>query len=174
MPLSQSMGRADTQRSHGWNKCTFQDIEMSAEIVIFLKEYCRPWKMVTFAVGLFLLIWGSFVFGIPDWDIGISIIMALAAYLFAPGCLHFFIERRWRYFPIAIFLVWFSVDGCYWLYWSLKEPSALALRKYNLGASLPLYFLCGCIWYYNGTLLNLVRELLRDVNILLGISDGKK
>jgi hypothetical protein len=41
-----------------------------------LAEYWRPWKIVTFLIGLGLLIMGSFVFPAPDWDIPISIIMA--------------------------------------------------------------------------------------------------
>jgi hypothetical protein len=45
----------------------FQSIAFSS------REYLRPWKLSTFAIGLSLLIAGSFYYQTPDWDIGISI-----------------------------------------------------------------------------------------------------
>jgi hypothetical protein len=50
----------------------------------WLVEYKRPWKLFTLAIGILLLIAGSFYLRAPDWDIPISIIMALFAYTTAP------------------------------------------------------------------------------------------
>lgn len=49
-----------------------------------LAEYARPWKLITLALGVALLILGSFYHPTPDWDIPISLIMATLAYLAAP------------------------------------------------------------------------------------------
>jgi hypothetical protein len=125
-----------------------------------LTEYLRPWKLFTLAVGTSLLVVGSFYFQAPDWDIPISLIMALFAYLTAPWSLRAIVERRWRQWPFMLFATWFTVDGCYAIYWHFRDPVALALmRSANFPASLSLYFTCGLIWYYNGALRQLAAEI---------------
>ena len=60
--------------------------------------------------------------------------------------------------PLALFGMWFSVDGIYWLYWSWRDPVALEMmRSGNAPASACLYGLCAMIWLHDGTL----REILR-------------
>jgi len=113
-----------------------------------MTELLRPWKLLSLGIGLLLLIVGSFIEVAPDWDIPICFIMAGFTYLTASASLHILIERRWRQFPLMLLYTWFSVDGCYAIYWSIKDPQALALmRSANFGASLCLYLMCGLIWY---------------------------
>ena len=45
-----------------------------------LSELVRPWKLATLAMGIALLIVGRFYYQAPDWDVPISVIMALVAY----------------------------------------------------------------------------------------------
>jgi hypothetical protein len=40
-------------------------------------------KPATFALGLGWLLWGATFFGYPDWDYGVSVLMAASAYLCA-------------------------------------------------------------------------------------------
>lgn len=128
-----------------------------------VKEYLRPWKLGTLAIGIALLIAGAYYYEAPDWDIPISFIMAILAYLTAPWSLRVIVERRWRAFPAMLFATWFTVDGCYWLYWHFKNPVALELmREANFFASLVLYFVCGLVWYYRGSL----REMLSDARAM--------
>lgn len=118
-----------------------------------LKEYLRPWKLVTLAIGLTLLIAGSFYYQAPDWDIPICFIMAFFAYLSAAWSLRVVVERQWKNFPLMALYSWFTVDGCYWLYWHFKNPLALQLmREANFLASLSLYVMCGLVWYFEGSL----------------------
>ena len=127
-----------------------------------MKELLRPWKLGTLAIGVALLIAGSYLQPAPDWDIPISLIMAFFAYLTAPWSLRVIVERRWRWWPAMLFATWFTVDGCYWIYWSLKNPVALDLmREANWPASLSLYAMCGLVWYYRGDL----RDALRAVSL---------
>jgi hypothetical protein len=129
-----------------------------------LKEYLQPWKLCTLGIGVVLLIAGSFYYEAPDWDIPISLIMASLTYLFAPWSLRVIVERRWRWLPLALLFTWFTVDGCYWIYWHFKNPAALELmRDANFLASLTLYGICGALWLYRGSL----RELLRDGGSIL-------
>ena len=59
-----------------------------------------------------------------------------------------------------LFATWFSVDGCYAIYWSFKNPAALAfMREANFPASLSLYGMCGVLWLYQGSLRDLATEL---------------
>ena len=119
----------------------------------WLHEYLRPWKLATLAFGIALLIAGSFYYEAPDWDIPISLIMALLAYLTAPWSMHVLVERQWRMWAAMLFATWFTVDGCYWIYWHFKNPVALELmREANFPASLSLYAMCGLVWYYRGSL----------------------
>lgn len=58
-----------------------------------LTEYLRPWKLCTLAIGLALLIAGSIYQPAPDWDIPISIIMALFTYLTAAWSMRTLLQR---------------------------------------------------------------------------------
>jgi hypothetical protein len=128
-----------------------------------VKELLRPWKLGTLAIGIALLVAGSYYEAAPDWDVPISLIMAFFAYLTAPWSLRVIVERRWRCWPVMLFATWFTVDGCYWIYWSIRNPLALDLmRSANWPASLCLYAMCGLVWYYQGSL----REALREVSLL--------
>ncbi len=122
-------------------------------------EYRRPWKLITLALGIALLILGAFYYEAPDWDVPISFIMAILAYLTAPWSLRVIIARRWRHWPLMLFLTWFTVDGCYAIYWHFVNPQALALmRDANFLASLCLYGMCGLLWLYAGSLSELLAE----------------
>jgi hypothetical protein len=135
------------------------------ELEMDTTELIRPWKLATLAIGIGLLVVGSFYYDAPDWDIPISIVMALMAYLTASWSMHVMVERRWRQWPLMLFWTWFTVDGCYWLYWHFKNPVALELmRDANAPASLSLYWTCGLIWYYRGTLREIWVDLKRTVN----------
>jgi len=137
---------------------------------LLIKEYKRPWKLFFLALGLGLLIIGSFYYKAPDWDIPISFIMAFFAYLTAPWSLRVLVERRWKMFPLMLFYTWFTVDGCYWLYWHFEDPVALALmRDVNFPASLTLYGMCGLVWYYQGDL----REFVSDAKKLFSYAEKK-
>ncbi len=122
-------------------------------------EYLRPWKLATLAIGVALLIAGSYYYQAPDWDVPISVIMAVLAYLTAPWSLRVILERRWRLWPAMLLLTWFTVDGCYAIYWHFRDPGALAaMRAANFPASLSLYGMCGMLWLYRGS----IKELVLD------------
>ena len=123
-------------------------------------ELLRPWKLATLAIGIGLLVIGAFFYKAPDWDIPISFIMAIMAYLTASWSMHVMVERRWRQWPVMTLWTWSTVDGCYWLYWHFKNPVALELmREANAPASLSLYWMCGLVWYYRGTLRGMWADL---------------
>jgi len=125
-----------------------------------LSEYLRPWKLATFTLGVALMIAGAIYTPAPDWDVPISVIMPVITYLTAPCAVRTLIDHRWRHLLLALFFTWFSVDGCYALYWHYRDPFVLeTMRSANAPISLILYGLCGMFWLYRGSL----RELVADV-----------
>ena len=127
-----------------------------------MNEYLRPWKLTTLAIGIALLIVGAFYYEAPDWDIPISLIMAILAYLSAPWSLRVLVERKWQRLPAMLFATWFSVDGSYAIYWHYKNPVALdMMRDANFFASLSLYGICGVLWLYRGSLKDFASDLRR-------------
>lgn len=127
---------------------------------LYPEEYRRPWKLGTFAFGVALMIVGSFYPGAPDWDIPVTLIMTTLTYLCAPWSMRVLLSRQWKLWPLALFLSWFVVDGSYSLYWYCRNPDVLHLmREANAYASFPLYWLCGAIWLYRGSLKQFWTEL---------------
>ncbi len=111
----------------------------------------RQWKLITLAIGLALLIAGSFYYQFQDWDVGISLIMGVMAYLFAPWSVRALIARQWSKLPLILFLYWLTVDGVYVGYNELLGN--WYVRDANFLVSTTLYWLCGVIWFYDGPLL---------------------
>ena len=103
-------------------------------------------KLLTFVIGLALLIAGALYLDYPDWDIGVSIVMAFATLASAEWVASVLCRGRWRWLPLALFWTWLSVDGVYWAYWSIVRPEAM-IREGQWQTSLCLYALCGIIWY---------------------------
>lgn len=105
----------------------------------------RLWKAATFSVGFGWLLWGAAFFDYPDWDYGLSVLMAGSTYFCADWVVSVAIERRYRHWPIAALLAWWCVDGSYWAYWSLMRPEVM-IREGQWPMSLCLFLLCGFIW----------------------------
>src|SRR5579875_2742917 len=66
------------------NRLTQCFITKSCDIFLYSKEYFRLWKIAYLLIGTMFLVIGSFLAKMPDWDIGISLIMALMSYFFSP------------------------------------------------------------------------------------------
>ena len=134
------------------------------------RELIRPWKLCAFAIGMAWLMFGALNYGIADWDVGISVLMGILTYLFAPWSVRTIligIRYRPRYWMpkigIALFVAWFVVDGVYVLYHTAMGNQMF--RTENFYASSALYFLAGAVWLYYGSLRELlanVRSVVRD------------
>lgn len=132
----------------------------------YFLELRRPWKILSFGVGMLWLLYGAVCYEISDWDVGISILMGGLTYLCAPWSV-VTIYRAIRYRPYAwpvqvlfAFLpAMFAVDWVYWLYHSAAGNRML--RWENFKVSMALYFLCGIVWSYRGSL----RDLLAVIRL---------
>jgi len=130
----------------------------------YLRELRRPWKLATLAVGMAWLFYGALCYDISDWDVGVSLIMGGCTYLWAPWSVTTIfraLRHRPRLWPLhlvtALIPALFTVDWAYWIYHTAIGNRML--RWENFKTSLALYFLCGILWCYRGTL----RELVRDI-----------
>lgn len=125
----------------------------------FMQEMLRPWKLITFSIGLGLLIWGASYNKFSDWwDIGVSIVMAVLTYLAASWAIRVLIERRWKMIPLAVFYSWLSVDGSYWAWHSFMGDAMF--RDGQWQTSLCLWLICGFLWLWNGSLKELLDAVL--------------
>ena len=128
-----------------------------------VNEFLRPWKLVTFTIGMVWLLYGAVVYRLVDWDIGLSLVMGLYAYFTAGWAVRSLVEGSAAQRALALLSVWFGADGTYWLYLTLTcNPYLESMRSANFPASLALYLLCGMLWAYRGTLSELYQEV-RDV-----------
>lgn len=135
-------------------------MKIPCAVSALLTEYTRPWKLITFAIGMALSVVGALYNLAPDWDVPISFIMGIFAYLAAPWSLRVILERKWRLWPLMLFATWFTVDGCYAIYWHLTNPAVLEMmRAGNFFVSLSLYGMCGIVWLYQGSLRQLFAEV---------------
>lgn len=133
----------------------------------YFRELRRPWKLVTFSVGMLWLIYGATFYGICDWDVGISIVMGGLTYIFAPWSvttiyhsLRFRPPARLLRVVAALIPAMFAVDWAYWLYHSAVGNKML--RWENFKVSMALYFMCGLLWCYRGSLRDFVSDLEKN------------
>lgn len=130
----------------------------------YFQELRRPWKLATFAIGMLWLIYGAVCYGICDWDVGISIVMGGLTYIFAPWSvttIYTSLRLRPHAWPLrivaAIIPAMFAVDWSYWLYHTAVGNKML--RWENFKVSTALYFICGLLWCYRGSVREFVEEL---------------
>lgn len=130
----------------------------------YYRELLRPWKLSSFAIGMLWLIYGALCYGICDWDVGVSLLMGGLTYLFAPwsvAAIYHAVRFRPKRWPVqiaaALVPAMFTVDWGYWLYHSAVGNTML--RWENFKVSMALYFICGLLWWYRGSLRELVTEI---------------
>ena len=104
-------------------------------------------KLISFALGLMLISIGSFYENAIDWDIGVSVTMAVFTFFYAEWTIVTFRTLNWKMMIPSIIATWWTVDGCYIIYWAFMNPDALEMRSASIFPSLLLYLLCGFIWY---------------------------
>ena len=136
----------------------------------YLREAARPWKLVTLAWGVGALCYGAATEGAPDWDVGVSLLMAGFAYATAPQAIRALEQgvRKldWKQLILGLFLCWAGADGLYAAYWAIVDPVALALmREANFLASLCLYALTGYLWKPRCSLLDMLRALSTTLHL---------
>ena len=102
-------------------------------------------NLATLCFGLLALVAGSIYENLPDWDIGISLLMGLLTFFTAPLCIKWIIQRNYKMMPIGILFAWLTIDVSYCLYNFLLEHPYF--REANFSASTPLYFMMGLFWY---------------------------
>lgn len=117
----------------------------------YFAEMSRPWKIVSFVIGMIWLLYGARNYQLADWDVGISLIMGGLTYLCAPWSVRVILlclrERQhywWLRIVVALGVAWFVIDGVYVVYHSVVGN--MMYRKENFFASSALYFLAGSIW----------------------------
>lgn len=130
----------------------------------YLLELRRPWKLVTFGIGMSWLLYGAIYYDISDWDVGVSLIMGGLTYLCAPWSVYVlyhslrYRQNGWLLHSAAAFLpALLAVDWVYWVYHTIAGNRML--RWENFKVSMALYFICGIVWCYRGSLKEIIAGL---------------
>lgn len=143
----------------------------------YLRELRRPWKLFTLYIGIGVLVAGAKFpeTAAPDWDVGVSFLMAGFSYLTAPQAVRametFFkglFKRRleWEQLLLGVLLTIVGADSLYAIYWSYYDPKALELmREANFLASVCLYLLMGMLWKPRCSLADMLRELSTTLHL---------
>jgi hypothetical protein len=129
----------------------------------YFRELRRPWKLASFGMGMLWLLYGAVFYGICDWDVGVSIVMGGLTYICAPWSvitIYRSIQSRPKVWPVhvvaALIPAMAAVDWSYWLYHTIVGNRML--RWENFKVSMALYFMCGILWCYQGSLKELVSD----------------
>lgn len=142
------------------------------DLLLYLSEYCRIWKIVFLSLGLSALIVGSFLAKMVDWDIGISVIMAMMTYFFSSISGTIFLSFYFKslkkkyillYLILAIFLWIISVDISYILYSQYMHH--VYYRGTNFLASTALYFICALMLSYRGSFKGYI-EVIKNTKLI--------
>jgi hypothetical protein len=113
-----------------------------------------------------VLLYGALNYKIVDWDVGITLLMGSLTYILAPWSVTLILSAiRYRqnnwivHVLFGLLLGLFVVDWVYMLYHTLVGNETL--RSANFYVSMPLYFLTGTVWLYNGSLKDLWLNIVR-------------
>lgn len=104
------------------------------------------WRVSTLCIGIYVLCLGSVLTPAPDWDYGVSFLMAIITFFTAPFVVTVMVLRKWKQMPLALCAAWFAVDGCYFIYWSIVNEAALVMRDVQWPVSACLFLMMGLIW----------------------------
>jgi len=93
---------------------------------------------------------GCFDLRYPDWDIRLSLLMACSTYLCADWVWSALRHRQYVRWPLAALATWWCVDGSYWLYWSLVDPSVMIARGSGRCRCVCFSLWCGVEYFRGG------------------------
>lgn len=104
-------------------------------------------KIVTFSLGLLLLLVGALTQNIPDWDIGVSIVLATYTFLTAEWAVTALWKKEYKKYPVAILSV-LAPYALYVFYWTVQGKESVMIPG-NLYLVVSLYLICGTIWAFH-------------------------
>ncbi len=136
-------------------------------IFSYLRMLLRPWKVVTFLLGMASFVIGALYFVVPTWDVGVSIWMSILCYALAPLGVSLAVTgyreqrglRRGLHFLGSAAIIYFVGSGSYEVYhlivWDQHPPTYWE----NVFYSIPVAIIAGILWRYDGTALELIQEI---------------
>src|SRR6266542_4186283 len=136
----------------------------------YLRKLFRPWKFITFLFGAMFFIIGARYWAVPTWDVGVSILMSILCFLIAPwavdiGTMAVLARGRgWvRKLSAATLLIYLVASGSYEVYNAVRMGQHPVTYWQNLAFSVPVTIAAGLVWRYDGSLLDLLRDIRSKV-----------
>jgi hypothetical protein len=116
-------------------------------------------KNVTFVIGLSWLILGAMTYGIKDWDIGVSLVMAGFTYLTGEWVINSLLSKKPLKVIGAILTTFIGVQGVYVFYWSvIGKPENMVEGQWL--PSLCMYLMISIAWWAYPMLQEVLGKLL--------------
>lgn len=107
----------------------------------------KLFKNITFAIGFSWLILGAITYKIQDWDIGVSVILAVYTYLTAEWAVTALLDKQYRKYPVALISALVAPYALYIAYWTLQGKESVMLSG-NLYLVTSLYLIYGVSWAF--------------------------
>ena len=115
-------------------------------------------KNVTFAMGLAWLLLGALTYGIKDWDVGVSLVMAGYTYITGEWVINSLLSKKPLRLIGAFLATFVGVQGSYVFYWSvIGKPENMVEGQWI--PSLCLYLLISIVWVFYPKLLEVLGKL---------------
>ena len=141
--------------------------EWMGRLGAYLRNLLRPWKATTFLLGTSFFVWGALYYQLPTWDVGVSVLMSVACYLFAPWAVSMGMEavrwrigRWWARLLLSVVLVYLVGSGSYEVYNTVRMGMHPVTYWENLFFSLPVTIIAGVVWRFDGSLRALLAAVL--------------
>ena len=141
---------------------------MKSQLRNYVRNISRPWKFFSFVVGMTGFILGALLLDLPTWDVGVSVIMSVLCYIFAPwavdSAIHAFRERKGRWLLnifLSLVVVYFVGSGSYEIYNTIRMGLHPVTYWENLLFSIPVTIAAGLLWRYDGSLNDLLQGIKR-------------
>jgi len=140
---------------------------------IYFHELVRQWKLLSFMLATYGLLYGAEYYKIESWDVGITLILSASTYLIAPWSAYVLVSairyrpKNWFFHAAAaIFMGIFVVGGLSFIYHELIGNKVL-WNSYLFG-SIPIFYIAGFVWLYRGSLsdflLNIKSLISNDID----------
>lgn len=135
----------------------------------YVKRLGRLWKLLSFHGAMFILAWAADHFDLPTWDRGVVLLMSGLCFMLAPLAVDLGLSsfQRGVFRPLrlllALALIYLVGSGSYQLYNLIRLGHHPPTFWENFFFSIPLTIVAGLIWRFDGTLLQLLGEIRRNL-----------
>ena len=133
----------------------------------YLKRLSRPWKLLSFHGVMLTFAWAATHFDLPTWDRGVILLMSGLCFTLDPLAMDLCISSvqqgalRPMRLLAGVALIYLVGSGSYQLYNVILLGRHPETFWENFAFSIPVTITAGLLWRYDGSLMDLARDVRR-------------